>query len=64
MFSGFSTAPTAAESCNYSATNNYKREQAFFFCSSYHKNSSVCSAHYIREHIVERLVLEGLQRLL
>ena len=48
----------------YSSTNSYKREQAYFFCSSYRKNSSVCSAHYIREHTVEQLVLEGLQRLL
>ena len=48
----------------YSATNNYKREQAFFFCSAYRGNSDVCSAHFIREKVVEELVLEGLQRLL
>ena len=33
-------------------TNNYKREQAYFFCSSFRKNSDECSAHYIREKVV------------
>lgn len=43
-------------------TNNYKREQAYFFCSSYRKNSEVCSAHYIREKVVEQIVLESMRR--
>ena len=34
------------------------------FCSSYRKNTDLCSAHYIREKVVAQLVLEGLQRLL
>lgn len=45
-------------------TNNYKREQAYFFCSSYRKNSDICSAHYIREKVIEKLVLESMQRVL
>ena len=48
----------------YKATNNYKREQAFFFCSSYRKVSNLCTAHFIREDVLAQLVLEGLQRLL
>lgn len=64
MFSGLLYCADCGEKLYYSCTNNYKREQAYFFCSSYRKNSSVCSAHYIRERIVEQLVLEGLQRLL
>ena len=43
---------------------NYKREQAYSFCSSYRKNSEVCSAHYIREKVVEQIVLENMQRIL
>ena len=35
-----------------------------FFCSAYRKNSEVCSAHYIREKVVEQLVLESMQRVL
>ena len=37
-------------------------EQAYFFCSSYRKNSEVCSAHYIREKVVEENVLENMRR--
>ena len=64
MFSGLLYCADCGEKLYYSCTNNYKREQAYFFCSSYRKNSHVCSAHYIRERVVEQLVLEGLQRLL
>lgn len=52
------------EKLYYSVTNNYKREQAYFFCSSYRKNSDECSAHYIREKVIESLVLENMQRVL
>ena len=64
MFSGLLYCADCGSKLGYSATNNYKREQAFFFCSAYRGNSNVCSAHFIREKVVEGLVLEGLQRLL
>ena len=64
MFSGLLYCADCGSKLGYSATNNYKREQAFFFCSAYRGNSDVCSAHYIREKVIEGLVLEGLQRLL
>ena len=64
MFSGLLYCANCGSKLGYSATNNYKREQAFFFCSAYRGNSDVCSAHYIREKVIEGLVLEGLQRLL
>lgn len=49
MFSGLVYCADCGEKLYYSATNNYKENQAYFFCSSYRKNSDVCSAHYIRE---------------
>jgi len=64
MFSGLLYCADCGEKLYYSITNNYKRDQAYFFCSSYRKNSDVCSAHYIREKVVEQLVLESLQRVL
>lgn len=64
MFSGLLYCVDCGEKLYYSVTNNYKREQAYFFCSAYRKNSDVCSAHYIREKIVEQLVLESMQRVL
>ena len=64
MFSGLLYCADCGEKLYYSVTGNYKREQANFFCSSYRKNSDVCSAHYIREKVVESLVLENMQRVL
>jgi len=63
MFSGLLYCADCGSKLGYSSTNNYKREQAYFFCSGYRKNADLCSAHYIREKVVEQLVLEGLQRL-
>ncbi len=64
MFSGLLYCADCGEKLYYSVTNNYKREQACFFCSAYRKNSDICSAHYIREKVVEQLVLESMQRVL
>ena len=63
-FSGLLYCADCGEKLYYSVTNNYKREQAYFFCSSYRKNSEVCSAHYIREKVVEQIVLESMRRVL
>lgn len=64
MFSGLLYCADCGEKLYYSVTNNYKREHAYFFCSAYRKNSDICSAHYIREKVVEQLVLESMQRVL
>lgn len=64
IFSGLLYCADCGEKLYYSVTNNYKKEQAYFFCSAYRKNSNVCSAHYIREKVVEQLVLESIQRVL
>ena len=64
MFSGLLYCADCGEKLYYSVTNNYKREQAYFFCSAYRKNSDICSAHYIREKVVEQLVLESMQMVL
>ena len=62
MFSGLLYCADCGEKLYYSTVNNYKREQAYFFCSSYRKNSDVCSAHYIREKVVAKAVLDSMQR--
>lgn len=62
MFSGIMYCADCKEKLYYSATGNGKREQANFFCSSYRKNSSVCSAHYIRENVIYDMVLETMRR--
>lgn len=62
MFSGMLYCADCGEKLYYSATNNYKREQAYFFCSSFRKNTDDCSCHYIREKAVSKMVLETMQR--
>lgn len=62
-FSGLLYCADCGEKLYYSFSNN-KCEQAYFFCSSYRKNSDICSAHYIREKVVEQLVLESMQRIM
>lgn len=64
MFSGLLYCADCGEKLYYSITNNYSRDQAYFFCSTYRKNSDVCFAHYIREKVIESLVLESMQRVL
>lgn len=64
MFSGLLYCADCGEKLYYSVTNNYKREQAYFFCSSFRKNSDECSAHYIREKVVMENVLESMRRIL
>lgn len=63
-FSGLLYCADCGEKLYYSVTNNYKREQAYFFCSSFRKNSDECSAHYIREKVVMDNVLESMRRIL
>ena len=61
-FSGLLYCSDCGEKLYYSATNCYKREQAYFFCSTYRKNSENCSAHYIREKAIYEIVLENMKR--
>ena len=64
MFSGLLYCGDCGEKLYYCSTNNYKHEQAFFCCSAYRKNSEVCSVHYIRERVINELVLESVKRVL
>ena len=64
IFSGLLYCGDCGEKLYYSVTNNYKKEQAYFFCSNYRKNTANCSAHYIREKVVYTIVLESLRRVL
>ena len=63
-FSGLLYCADCGEKLYYSIYNNYKREQAFFFCSSQRKAPGLCTAHYIRESVIHDLVLESMQRVL
>ena len=65
IFSGLLYCADCGEKLYYSARNNGKREQACFYCSSYRKDSSKCSAHFIRESVLMqhlRLALDSVIR--
>ena len=64
IFSGLLYCADCGEKLYYSVTNNYSREQAYFFCSNYRKSTANCTAHYTREKVVYALVLESLRRVL
>ena len=62
MFSGVVYCADCGKKMYYSATNNYKHQQANFFCSSFRKDTDTCSMHYIREKVIYDLVLEDMKR--
>lgn len=62
MFSGVVYCADCGKKMYYSATNNYKHEQANFFCSSFRRDTDTCSMHFIREKVIYDLVLEDMKR--
>lgn len=62
MFSGLMYCADCGAKLYYSSINNYKKENANFFCSSFRKDPDTCSMHYIREKVIYDLVLADLQR--
>lgn len=53
--------PMTKGGLDYGATNNYKPEGAFFECSLHWKHKEKCSAHFIREKVLNHLVLRHIQ---
>lgn len=62
MFSGLVFCADCGSKMNYGSTNNYKPQQAFFDCSLHWKDKEKRNTHYIRESVLERLVLHHIQR--
>ena len=61
MFSGLVFCSDCGEKLYYGATNNYRTEGAFFDCSLHWKYKAKCPTHYIRESILECMVLKHMQ---
>lgn len=61
MFSGLVFCSDCGAKMNFCSTNNYKESGAYFECSEHWKDRSMCKAHYIREAVLERLVLKHMQ---
>ena len=61
IFSGLVFCADCGEKLYYGATNNGKTEGAFFDCSVHWKDKAKCGTHYIRESILNRMVLKHIQ---
>ena len=61
MFSGLVYCADCGAKMYYGATNNYKPQNAFFDCYLHWKDKEKCGTHYIRESVLERLVLHHIQ---
>ncbi len=61
IFSGLVFCSDCGEKLYYGATNNGKTEGAFFDCSVHWKDKAKCGTHYIRESILNRMVLKHIQ---
>ena len=62
MFSGLLYCADCGSKLYYSNGNVKRHIRPNFFCSSFRKETSICTAHYIREKAVYDLVLETMQR--
>ena len=63
MFSGILYCADCGEKLYYSIGSEKYQNKPYFFCSSYRKVKDTCSAHYIREIVIEQTVLETKQRI-
>ena len=61
MCSGLVFCSDCGEKLYYGATNNGKTEGAFFDCSLHWKRKDKCGTHFIREAVLNRMVLRHIQ---
>lgn len=64
IFSGLVYCADCGEKLYYCTTNNFTPNQDFFVCANYKSNTGTCSAHYIRQLVLEKLVHEHLRQML
>ena len=61
-FSGLVYCADCGERMQFGSSNNYRTDQAFFDCSTHrNKRKDGCKGHFIREAVLERLVLRHIQ---
>lgn len=63
IFSGLVYCADCGQKLVFCAHKNLKSNGEYFRCSSYKANSKVCSVHYIRNVVLEQIVLEAISGL-
>lgn len=61
LFSGLLYCADCGAKLHFATSKSFKRNQDHFICSNYKSNTGTCRAHYIREVVLEELVLEHLR---
>lgn len=63
LFSGLVFCPDCGAKLHFCAAKSLKRNQEFWRCSNYRDGRRTCQIHYIRDIVLERIVLEAISSL-
>lgn len=63
LFSGLVYCPDCGAKLHFCAAKSLKRNQEFWRCSNYKEGRGSCKIHYIRDVVLERIVLEAVSNL-
>lgn len=63
LFSGLVFCPDCGAKLHFCAAKSLKRNQEFWRCSNYKDGRGTCQIHYIRDVVLERIVLEAINSL-
>ena len=63
LFSGLVYCPDCGAKSHFCATKSLKRNQEFWRCSNYKSGRGECQIHYIRDTVLEQIVLESIRSL-
>jgi len=64
MFSGLVYCADCGNRLVLNRTQTWERDKDNYVCGSYKQRTGKCTAHYIREVVLEKLVLENLQKVI
>lgn len=64
MFSGLVYCADCGNKLSLCRTTSWERDKDNYVCATYKRKKGECSAHYIRECVLEKLVLENLRKVI
>jgi predicted subunit of tRNA(5-methylaminomethyl-2-thiouridylate) methyltransferase len=63
LFSGLVFCPDCGAKLHFCAAKSLRRDQEFFRCANYKSGRGLCTIHYIRDVVLEKIVLEAVSDL-
>ncbi len=63
LFSGLVYCPDCGSKLHFCASKSLKRDQEFFRCANYKSGRGACQIHYIRDVVLQQIVLEAVSGL-